>query len=54
MLVSAEIEAGGYKAKTENMEIRFEEKTMFASGKVSAFGFKPTLTLEMEVETEAG
>ena len=54
MLLSAKGEAKGYQAETEDLEIWFEGKTVFASGEVSAFGFSPTLTAEAEVNCESG
>ena len=54
MVVSVEGEAMSHKVKTEDMEIRFEGKTAFASGKVSVFGFTPTLTAEAEINYESG
>lgn len=54
MLVSAEGEAMGHKARTEDLEVSFEGKTVFVSGNVSAFGFSPTLTAEVEINCESG
>ncbi len=54
MLVSVEGEALGYQVETKDLEVRFEGRTVFASGKVSALGFTPTLTAEVEINTEAG
>ncbi len=54
MLISAEGEVRGYKGKTEDLVVRFEGRTVFASGKVSAFGLSPTLTATVEIDTEAG
>ena len=54
MLVSAKGEALGYQAATEDLEVRFEGRTVFASGEVSAFQFTPTLTAEVEIKTESG
>ncbi len=54
MLLSVKGEAGGYKAEAEDLEIRFEGRTVFASGKVTALGLSPTLTAEAEVSCEAG
>ncbi len=54
MLVSAKGEAMGREAETEDMEVRFEGKTVFASGKVRSSGLSLTLTAEAEINTEAG
>jgi len=54
MLVSAKGEALGYQGETENLTVRFEERTVFVSGQVSAFGFTPMLTAEVEINTEEG
>jgi len=54
MLVSTKGEALGLSGETENLTVRFEGRTMFASGKVNAFGFNPTLTAEVEIYTEEG
>jgi len=54
MLLSAEGEAMGHKVKTEGLEVRFEGKTVFVSGEVSAFGFTPMLTAEAEINCEEG
>ena len=54
MLLSAKGEAEGYHAETEDLEIWFEGKTVFASGEVSAFGLSPTLTAEAEINCESG
>ena len=54
MLVSTRGEARGYHVETEDLEVRFEEKTVFVSGKVSAFGLRPTVNIEAEINYESG
>jgi len=54
MLLSAEGEARDYKLKTEDLEVRFEEKTVFVSGEVSALGLSLPLTAEAEINCESG
>lgn len=54
MLLSAKGEAKGYHVETEDLEVRFEEKTVFVSGEVSAFGISPTVNMEAEINSEAG
>jgi len=54
MLVSIKGEAFDNRVETEDMEIRFEDRTMFASGKASAFGLTTTLTAEVDINSEAG
>lgn len=54
MLLSAEGEARGYKLKTEDLEVRFGEKTVFVSGEVSALGLSLPLTAEAEINCESG
>ena len=54
MLVSTRGEARGYHVETEDLEVRFEEKTVFVSGKVSAFGLSPTVNIEAEINCESG
>ena len=54
MLLSAEGEVRDYKLKTEDLEVRFEEKTVFVSGEVSALGFSLPLTAEAEINCESG
>jgi len=54
MLLSAEGEARDYKLKTEDLEVRFEEKTVFVSGEVSALGISLPLTAEAEINCESG
>lgn len=54
MLVSAKGEALGYQGETENLTVRFEERTASISGKVSTFGLSLTLTAEVEIHTEEG
>ncbi len=54
MLLSAEGEAMGHKARTEALEIRFEGKAVFVSGNVSALGLSLMLTAEAEINCEAG
>ncbi len=54
MLLSAEGEARGHKVKTEELEVWFKGRTVFAEGKVSALGFSLTLTVEAEINCESG
>jgi len=54
ILLSAEGEARGHKVKTKDLEVWSEGRTVFASGKVSTFGFSPTLTAEAEINCESG
>ena len=44
----------GYEAEAQEMEITFEGTTMFATGKVLAFGFSPTLNAEVVISTDEG
>ena len=55
MLVSAKGEALGFQAETaEDMEVRFEGRTVFASGKVNIYGFAPMLVTEIELNCQTG
>lgn len=54
MLVSARGEAMGYQGETENMEVRFKGRTLFASGVVKAFGLAPQLVAEVDITTVGG
>ena len=54
MLISVEGEARGYQVKADDMEVRFEGKTMFATGLVTALGISLTLTTEVEIDIDGG
>lgn len=51
ILISAKGEAMGYSGETENLEVRFEGRTVHAEGIVKAFGLSPKMTLILDITT---
>ncbi len=54
MLLSAKGEAIGNQVETDDLEVRFEGRTVFAEGEVSALGLSLPFTAEAEINYEAG
>ncbi len=54
MLVSAKGQAKGLEAQTEDLELRFQGRTVFVAGTLTASGFSVTPRAEIEIITEAG
>jgi len=55
MLISVKGEALGYQGETvDNIEVRFEGRTVYAEGTVKALGFTPVLKARAELKCEGG